>query len=219
MVVSVAPPRTLPGQALLVIDMQNAFCHPRGSFARMGYDVTGCVAAVAGCVRIVEGARRHGVPVLFVTYGYQPDYCDGGYLVASIHPEVVTHQALVRGTWDVEVVDELAAAPGEPHVVKNRYSAFVGTDVAERLRRMAVTAVTVCGVTTNVCVEGTARDAAQIDLSVTVVRDACGEIDPSRHVASLATIEHALGRVVAVDDVVAEWADAADRGLQERTTP
>lgn len=197
---------TSPGsQALLVVDVQNTFCHPEGSFARMGYDMSGCIAAVPGCARLVAAARAAGVLVVFVTYAYRPDYSDGGYLVAQMHPEVVEHAAMASGTWDVQVVDELAPRPDELHVVKNRYSAFIGTDLDQQLRGLGVAAVTVCGVTTNVCVEGTARDAAQRDFRVTVVEDATGEIERARHHSSLATVRHALGRVSTIAEVTAGW--------------
>lgn len=197
-----------PSDALVVVDVQNAFCHPEGSFARMGHDVTACRGAVAGCRQLVEAARDHGVPVFFVVYGYQAGYADGGYLVARIHPEVREHEALLAGTWDCQVVDELAPRDGEDVVVKNRYSAFLGTDLAERARARGVTSMTFCGVTTNICVEGSARDAAQLDFGVTVVADACGEMDAARHTASLATIAHGFGTVTDVDHVRAAWTTA-----------
>lgn len=105
-------------QALVVIDMQNSFCHPEGSFARMGHDVSGCRAAVAGCVRLVEAARETGIPIFFVVYGYAPGYADGGYLVERIHPQVREHDGMLAGTWDVEIVDELASRDGEHVIVK-----------------------------------------------------------------------------------------------------
>lgn len=195
-------------EALLVVDMQNSFCHAEGSFSRMGYDVSGCRAAVPACVALVEAARSCAIPIFFVTYAYEPDYSDGGYLVDQIHPKVVEYAAMARGTWDVDVVDELAPLPGERRIVKNRYSAFVGTDLADQLTALGVDAVTVCGVTTNVCVEGTARDAAQLDLRVTVVEDATGEMERSRHDSSLATVRHALGRVAVARTVTNEWSSA-----------
>lgn len=204
-------------EAVVVVDVQNAFCHPDGSFARMGHDMSACQAAVPGSVRLVEEARAHGVPVYFVVYGYAPDYADGGYLVENMHPEVREHQAMLAGTWDAEVVDELAPRDDEPVIVKNRYSAFINTDLEDRLRSRGITSVVLCGVTTNVCVESSARDAAQRDFGVTVVADACGEIKESRHTASLAVIRHGFGQVRTVDEVAGTWSAAAAPSTSEAT--
>src|SRR5918998_5958312 len=85
----VAMPLELSGAdrtALLVIDMQNGFCHPDGSFAGLGLDVSMCNAAIAGCRRLVEAAHAAGVPVIYTRYVYRADYKDGGVLVQEVMP-------------------------------------------------------------------------------------------------------------------------------------
>lgn len=171
----------------------------------------GCIDAIPGCVRALAIARRAEIPVVFVTYAYQPGYSDGGYLVRSIHPEVESVGALLRGTSDVRVVDNLTPLEGELMIVKNRYSAFMGTGLGEILRSREITSLTICGVTTNVCVESTVRDAAQLDFEVTVASDATGEIDDERGRVALRSIEHACGRVLTVDEIGVEWNEAASR--------
>lgn len=198
-------------RALVIVDMQNAFCSPTGSFARLGYDMSGCIDAIPGCARALALARRAEIPIVFATYAYRPDYIDGGYLVRSIHPEVVSVGALLSGTSDVSVVEDLAPRKGELMVVKNRYSAFMGTSLEAILRSRGITSLTICGVTTNVCVESTARDAAQLDFEVTVARDATGEIDEERGRVALRSIEHACGRVLTVEEIGGEWNDIISR--------
>jgi ureidoacrylate peracid hydrolase len=192
--------------ALLVIDMQNGFCHPDGSFAGLGLDVSMTNAAIGGCRRLVDIAHAAGVPVVYTRYVYRADYKDGGVLVQEVLPALAEVKSLAAGTWDAELVDELV--PGEEDFVldKNRYSAFYGTGLEPILTSLGVRNVVVAGVTTNMCVETTARDASQRDYRVFVVSDACGELDAARHEMALATLGFGFGAVVSVDDVARAWA-------------
>lgn len=192
--------------ALLVIDMQNGFCHPDGSFAGLGLDVSMCNQAIAGCRRLVDAAHEAGVPVVYTRYVYRPDYKDGGVLVQEVLPALAEVKSLAGGTWDAELVDELVPTAADFVLDKNRYSAFYGTGLEPVLTSMGIRSVVVCGVTTNMCVETTARDASQRDYRVFVVSDATGELDRARHDAALATLGFGFGAVVDSDEVRKAWA-------------
>ena len=141
--------------AVLVVDVQNDFCHELGAAARLGFDMRSIQASVRALVRFLGEARRAGVPVIFI---------------ATNHGEWTNSQVwLTRGprsggeicavgSWGAEFY-QVAPAPGEPVVVKHRYSGFVGTDLEVILRARERRSVLATGVTTNVCVESTARDA------------------------------------------------------------
>jgi ureidoacrylate peracid hydrolase len=191
--------------ALLVIDMQNGFCHPEGSFAQLGLDVTMTNQAIAGCRTLVDAAHRAEVPVVFTRYVYRSDYRDGGVLVQDLLPALADVKSLADGSWDAEIVDELT--PGETDFVidKNRYSAFYGTGLEPILTSLAIDHLVICGVTTNMCVETTARDASQRDYRVFVVSDATGELEQSRHEMALSTLGFGFGWVVRSDDAVRAW--------------
>ena len=191
--------------ALLVIDMQNGFCHPDGSFAGLGLDVSMCNAAIAGCRRLVEAAHAAGVPVIYTRYVYRADYKDGGVLVQEIMPALGSSGSLAAGSWDAELVDELPAGTDDFVIDKNRYSAFYGTGLEPVLTSLGVRNLVMAGVTTNMCVETSARDASQRDYRVFVVSDATGELDAARHEMALATLGFGFGAVVAADDVVRAW--------------
>lgn len=191
--------------ALLVIDMQNGFCHPDGSFAGLGLDVSMCNAAIAGCRRLVEAAHAAGVPVIYTRYVYRADYKDGGVLVQEVLPALADVKSLAAGTWDAELVDELVPTDDDFVLDKNRYSAFYGTGLEPILTSLGVRNLVVGGVTTNMCVETTARDASQRDYRVFVVSDATGELDAARHEMALATLGFGFGAVVATDDVLGAW--------------
>ncbi|MGY1694708.1 MULTISPECIES: isochorismatase family protein [unclassified Geodermatophilus] len=191
--------------ALLVIDVQNGFCHPDGSFAGLGLDVSMCTAAIAGCRRLVDAAHAAGVPVVYTRYVYRADYKDGGVLVQEVLPALADVKSLAAGTWDAELVDELVPTGDDFVLDKNRYSAFYGTGLEPVLTSLGVRTLVVAGVTTNMCVETTARDASQRDYRVFVVSDATGELDAARHEMALATLGFGFGAVVATDDVLRAW--------------
>ena len=191
--------------ALVVVDMQNGFCHSEGSFAKLGLDVSGLTTAIDGCVRLVDAAREHEVPLVFTRYVYRKDYRDGGVLIQELMPALRDVRSLEVDTWDAELVDELQPAPDDFVLDKNRYSAFYGTGLEPILTSLRVDTLVLCGVTTNMCVE-TTDDAMQRDYRTFVVGDATGELDQQRHEMALATLGFGFGRVVHIEDVLRAWA-------------
>ena len=191
--------------ALIVVDMQNGFCASGGSFDRLGLDISMAREAIEGCRTLVQAAHSAGVPVIFTRYVYRADYRDGGVLVQELMPAIAEAESLVEETWDSEIVDELTPGASDFIVDKNRYSAFYGTRLEPILTSLGVRSVIVCGVTTNMCVETTVRDAMQRDYRAFVVRDATGEIDRRRHEFALETMAFGFGRVVDAATVVGAW--------------
>jgi ureidoacrylate peracid hydrolase len=193
------------GSALIVVDMQNGFCHASGSFAKIGLNIAMCTEAIDGCRKLVASARRAHVPVILTRYVYQPGYADGGVLVHDLLPAIKDVNSLAAGSWDADIVDELTPRPTDIVIDKSRYSAFYGTRLEPTLTSLGIKALVVCGVTTNMCVESTARDASQRDYRVFVVSDATGELDRARHDHALFTIGFGFGWVVGTGDVLEAW--------------
>jgi ureidoacrylate peracid hydrolase len=187
--------------ALLVIDMQNGFCHPAGSVARGGARVDDCQATIGPIARLLSVARAARVPVIFTRFVYRADYADGGMLVSELRPHLKARRSLVQGDWDAEIVSELTPLSDEFVVDKNRFSAFYGSSLETILRSLDVRTLMVCGVTTNMCVESTVRDAGQRDYRVYVVRDAVGELDRTRHEHALCAMAFGFGYVVERADI------------------
>ncbi len=192
--------------ALLIVDMQNGFCHRDGSFAQMGMDISALSGAIPGCERLISLARAAQVPVIYTRYLYRSDYRDGGVLVDEILPALAEAKSLEEGSWDAAIIDDLEVLPGDFIVDKNRYSAFYGTRLEPMLTSMGIRDLVIAGVTTNMCVETTARDAGQRDYRVFVPGDACGELDPSRHDTALQTIAFGFGWVTDVEGIATAWA-------------
>ena len=196
-----------PGRtALIVVDMQNAFCDDAGSCRRRGVDIAMLKAAIGPCVRLVEAARSHGIPVIFTRYVYRADYLDGGVMIRYFSPRIDGMDHLVAGTWDVDVVEALAPRPSEPIIDKNRPSAFYATNLKPILNGLNTDSLFVCGVTTNCCVESTVRDAAQRDYKTFVVSDATGERTQHRHDNALESMGALFADIVATDDAIAMFA-------------
>lgn len=193
---------TVGSTALVVVDMQNAFLHPEGTSAKMGLNYEALRAALPGTERLVERAREVSLPIIFTRYAYRPDYSDGGILIQEIMPALREAGSLRAGTWDVEVVEELKPLPTELVIDKNRPSAFYGTPLESYLTSMGIRSLIVCGVTTNMCVESTVRDAAHRDYRVWVAEDATGEMESDRQSVSLKAMAWLFGRVVSVQQAI-----------------
>lgn len=191
--------------ALVVIDMQNGFCSPKGSCARVGLPVEELASSINPCVDLIAAARAASVPIIYTRYAYKPDYSDGGILINELLPVLAEENGLKGGTWDVEVIDECKPASGDIVIDKNRPSAFYTPAFEETLKAKNITQVVICGVTTNICVESTARDASQRDYQTFVVRDAVAEFDLDRHNNALLGLEMLFAAVVDTADVIKAW--------------
>jgi nicotinamidase-related amidase len=177
-------------QALIVVDMQNGFCHPKGSLPSLGRGLEDVDAAIRGCIDAVASARASGVPVIFTRHVYRPGYADAGPNFEIMGAELRSVGGLLAGSWDAEVIDELEVTDVDLLVDKCRYDAFLNTSLDRLLRGLGVTKVAVCGVVTNVCVESTVRAAFMRDYGVELIADACAAATRELHEAGLKVIGH-----------------------------
>ena len=191
--------------ALIVVDMQNGFCRSEGSAANIGFDIQQCIDAITPCTRLIARARELNLPVIFTRLVWRQDYRDGGVLTDELIPGLAEAQCCAAGTWDAELIEEMDQKDSDFVVDKNRYSGFYGTPLQSILTAQDIRSVVICGVTTNVCVETTARDASQRDYRTFIVGDATGEIAPERHDWALNTLHTRFGLVVQTDEVLAAW--------------
>jgi ureidoacrylate peracid hydrolase len=191
--------------AVLVVDMQRAFFDNNDSLGRSGIDVTPLRAAIPGTVRLVNFARASGVPVIFTRYVYSVGMVDFGPIRGKKAQERVAANSLGYGTEEIELIPELGARPDEVVIDKSRPSAFYGTRLEPVLTGLGIRNLVICGVTTNICVETTARDAGQRDYGTYVVRDAVAEFTPERNHYALFTIDWSFGEVVELADIEKSW--------------
>ena len=186
------------GYALIVVDMQNGFCHPEGSFSRIGLGLEGADAAVGNAAVVVEQARQAGIPVIFTRHLYRLGRADQGPALIRDSPALAAN-GLVAGSWDAEVVEELECRPDDLKVDKVRFDAFQWTSLEHLLRGMSVTRLMICGVVTNLCVETTVRSAFMRDLPVTLIEDCCAAKTRRLHELSIEVLSsYDLADIVSV---------------------
>lgn len=197
--------------ALLVVDVQNDFCHPDGYFARFGFDVTPCAEVVSRIAPVVDTARRLGLPVVW-TMSTNSDPPAHRLRPARFRREAVNGRPpdqFVPASWGWSIVDDLVPAEAELVVRKPRYDAFLRTMLEDELRERDITTVIVTGVITNCCVDTTARSAFMRGFDVLVLEDCVATFAEERdlHDASLRNLEQLFA--VVADSTVLDEALAA----------
>jgi ureidoacrylate peracid hydrolase len=193
-------PRLDPKEVgLLVIDMQNGFCHPEGSFTRIGMGPEGADDAVRHAAIAVGQARGAAIPVVFTRHLYRPGRADEGRALKQNSPALAGLDGLQGGTWDAEVVAELGCGPRDLTVDKVRFDAFQWTSLEPLLRGLGVDDLVVCGVVTNLCVETTIRSAFMRDFPVTLLADCCAAQTRRLHELSLEVLSsYRLARIESI---------------------
>jgi ureidoacrylate peracid hydrolase len=188
-------------RALLVVDMQNGFCHPEGSFNRTDQGPEGAVEAVRNAAIAVAQARRAGIPVVFTRHLYRPGRADEGRALKQNSPALAGVDGLEAGTWDAEVMAELGCGPGDLVVDKVRFDAFQWTSLEPLLRGLGVDELVVCGVITNICVETTIRSAFMRDFPVIMLADCCAAATRRLHELSVEVLSsYQLAEIASITD-------------------
>lgn len=184
-----AQPYDLPfdptSTALLIIDMQRDFLEPGGFGAMLGNDVSLLRSAIGPCRALLDAARRRGLLVLHTREGHSPDMVDcpptklaRGGLKTGIGDAGPMGRILVRGEAGHDIIPELYPVEGEPVIDKPGKGAFHATDLDLKLRNRGIRTLIVCGVTTEVCVNTTVREANDRGFECVVVSDATGSYFP-----------------------------------------
>jgi nicotinamidase-related amidase len=182
--------------ALLIIDMQRDFLEPGGFGAALGNDVTLLQAAVGPCRAVLAAARRAGIPVIHTREGHRADLSDApplkvdrGDPALRIGAPGPMGRILVRGEPGHDIIPELYPVAGEPVIDKPGKGAFYQTDLELMLHNRAIDTLLVCGVTTEVCVNTTVREANDRGFRCVVISDCCASYFPEFHAAGLAMIK------------------------------
>jgi len=182
--------------ALVIIDMQRDFVDPGGFGEARGNDVSLLRKAIAPTRKVLDAARRRGMLVIHTREGHRPDLSDlpaskklRGRLKNGIGDPGPMGRVLVRGEYGHDIVDELKPAPGEPVVDKPGKGAFYATDLDSMLHNRGIRQLVVCGVTTEVCVNTTVREANDRGYDCLVLEDCVGSYFPEFQAAALAMIK------------------------------
>jgi len=189
--IAVDPART----ALIIIDMQRDFLEPGGFGETLGNDVSLLAAAIKPCRTLLDAARRMGMLVIHTREGHRPDMADAppakverGSPSLRIGAPGPMGRILIRGEDGHDIVPELYPIAGEPVVDKPGKGAFYNTDLHAILHHRAIESLVVCGVTTEVCVHTTVREANDRGYRCVVPGDCCGSYFPEFHEVGLRMI-------------------------------
>lgn len=201
-------------RVLMVIDMQNGFCHPQGSLPSIGVHLAELDRAVKGTGRAVARARAAGEPVVFTRQLYRPGRPDVGRNVNAAYPALAAVDGLAAGTWDADVIDELDCGPDDLVVDKTRFDAFLWSSLDPLLHGLGATHLVFTGIVTNVCVESTVRSAFMRDYTATVLGDCCAALTPRLHDIALEALEaYGFCTVSGVDQEFPPTPPPADDGV------
>ena len=202
--------------ALIVIDMQRDFIEPGGFGASLGNDVTRLQAIVPATARLIAGSRAAGIPVIHTRECHRPDLSDcppskrlRGAPALRIGDEGPMGRILIAGEPGAEIVPELAPVPGEKVIDKPGKGAFHATDLGEYLAAIGARTLIFAGVTTEVCVQTTMREANDRGYDCVLAEDATESYFPAFKAAALDMIR-AQGAIVGwtapVDTILAALA-------------
>lgn len=189
--------------AVLVIDMQNGWCHPSGGLARGGADTTAQQQCVIHVKELIKSSRRMGCHILWSIQEHLPDDITRSQKKIPSHLDKRGIYPGLRNTWDAQLVEALQEEFSDDDFIikKHRMSLFYSTTLDVTLRMLGINHLVISGVSTNVCVESTIRDAYFRDYDITVVEECVAGTFPDLHQATLKNVQIYFGQVISLKEL------------------
>lgn len=197
--------------ALIIVDMQNDFCHAEGAFGKMGLNLSLIQQVVAPTKRLIGSAHEFKVPVLFTKMLHSQWTNSEAWVQRNrvkkagwVDEGKPSHPYCLPDTWGADWYG-VAPSPEDYVVIKHRYGGFINTDLDLILRSMHKKSVIVTGVDTTLCVACTARGALMHDYYVIIAEDCCGGVDEEEHRFTLRTLDKYFGIVTTSQEIIQIW--------------
>ena len=194
--------------ALLVVDVQHDFVHPRGWTTRHHPGGPSLRHVIPPINRLIAAARASDVPVAYVLMEHGPTVDPPNYRARYAARGMADDLLCAAGGWGVSLDDEVApATSGDITIVRHSYDGFAGTPLDSLLRERGVETVVATGVVTNLCVQTTVQHAFALGYYVVVAEDGTAATDPTVQAVTLANFRQFFGAVLPADTIAQHWRD------------
>ncbi|MFZ0203774.1 MAG: isochorismatase family cysteine hydrolase [Nitrososphaeraceae archaeon] len=215
--------------ALVVVDMQNGFVSPEGSYGKLGMNLSHYRSIIPKVRELIDYCRKVGIPIFYTEAVREASGID---LLTHVHillpkSREETHKVpiCIRGTWDGNTIDELKPTDEDHLIIKRRDGAFQDTELRMWLQSLGVNALVFCGVDTSICVETSLREAFNLGYDIMLISDATASGNQQHYKTTLERVGNYYGialnferfkkmidNIVKIDRAEAE-AEVIDKGV------
>ena len=183
--------------ALVVVDMQNGFVSPEGSYGKLGMNISHYRSIIPKIRELIDYCRKVGIPIFYTEAVREASGID---LLTHVHillpkSREETHNVpiCIRGTWDGNTIDELKPTDEDHLIIKRRDGAFQDTELRMWLQSLRVNTLIFCGVDTSICVETSLREAFNLGYDVMLISDATASGDQQHYKTTLERVGNYYG--------------------------